>query len=112
MSALSVRNWFLPLSILFMTCVWSSAALSETHTIEIKDFTFQPSSLEVNVGDTVVWINRDYAPHTATATDDSWDTGNLEFKKKAKIKISETTRADYYCRYHPNMKATLIIQNQ
>ena len=99
------RVWILWISL----TLFSANAFAEKHVIEIKDFQFVPAVLEVKVGDTVTWVNRDYAPHTATAEDDSWDTGNLDFKKKARITISAKTGSTYYCLYHPNMKGSLII---
>src|SRR2546423_277336 len=39
---------------------------------------FHPAVLTVAAGDTVVWVNRDIVPHTATATGGTkWDTGQL-----------------------------------
>ena len=49
-----------------------------THTVEIRGMEFHPAALTVTVGDTVVWINRDIVPHTATAgSRTEWDTGAL-----------------------------------
>ena len=107
-TVLSRKSWFLFGTLILFSC----NAFAEKHVIEIEDFQFVPAVLEVKVGDTITWVNRDYAPHTATAEDDSWDTGNLEFKEKARIKVSAKTATEYYCRYHPNMKASLIILSE
>ena len=40
----------------------------QRHVVEIRGMAFHPEVLEVRRGDTVVWINRDIVPHTATAT--------------------------------------------
>ena len=47
------------------------------HRVLIKRFKFEPARLEVRPGDVIVWENLDIAPHTATATDKSWDTGRI-----------------------------------
>jgi len=52
------------------------------HDIEIKSFAFNPSVLEVRPGDQIRWVNRDISPHTATAEDGSWDTGELRRAKR------------------------------
>lgn len=39
------------------------------HVVEIRDFGFHPQSIQVSVGDIIVWTNRDIVPHTATAGD-------------------------------------------
>ena len=38
----------------------------QRHVVEIRGMAFHPEALEVRRGDTVVWINRDMVPHTAT----------------------------------------------
>lgn len=58
------------------------------HRVEISGFEFSPSELTVSVGDTITWINRDIAPHTATADDDSWDTGTLNTDDAAGLTVT------------------------
>jgi plastocyanin len=36
-------------------------------TVEIREFKFEPETLTVHEGDTVVWKNDEIVPHTATA---------------------------------------------
>ena len=38
---------------------------------------FEPSTLTIAVGETVRWFDDDALPHTVSATDGSWDSGNL-----------------------------------
>jgi plastocyanin len=42
--------------------------VSQRHAVEIRGMAFHPEVLEIRLGDTVVWTNRDLVPHTATAT--------------------------------------------
>ena len=51
-------------------------------TINIAQFKFAPEALTVKAGAKVTWVNADAAPHTATASEDTFDTGTL--KKGAK----------------------------
>lgn len=87
----------------------SSAAQPTTHVVEITGFKFKPETLNVKAGDTVTWINRDIAPHTATATDKSWDTGKIGKAEQKSVTIIQDSEASYFCRYHPVMKASLVI---
>ena len=68
----------------------------KVHHINIKDFEFSPSELMVRPGDRIIWTNLDIAPHTATATDKTWDSKmmkksekdkNLDILTKPKIRI-------------------------
>ncbi len=80
------------------------------HTVEIRDFAFVPATLRVRPGDRITWINRDIAPHTVTATDESWDSGEMA----QGATYTRTVKADqtdkYFCRFHPTMSARLDIR--
>ena len=80
------------------------------HTVEITGFKFIPESLTVKAGDSITWINRDIAPHTATANDESFDTGELKQNESAKISVTADQTIGYFCRYHPAMKAEIAFQ--
>ncbi len=49
-----------------------------TDKVDIADFKFGPETIEVATGTKVTWTNSDTAPHTATADDSSFDTGDLD----------------------------------
>ena len=51
--------------------------LAATRGVDIRDFAFSPRTVEIRVGDTVTWTNRDTVAHTATAQNGSFDTGLL-----------------------------------
>ncbi len=87
----------------------SRAEASNSHTVEIKAFAFVPSDLKVKPGDKVTWLNSDVVPHTATGSDESWDTGTLEQGEQKTLIITEETMADYFCRHRPSMVARLVI---
>jgi plastocyanin len=80
-----------------------------THTIEIRNFAFAPARLQVAVGDTVVWINRDVVPHTVTDSLARWDSGELGAGDRWTWVASEAGRFRYLCAYHPSMRGTLEV---
>ena len=51
---------------------------AQRHVVAMRDFEFEPAQLVVAPGDTVVWINRDVVPHTATGSNEPWDSGTLQ----------------------------------
>ena len=81
-----------------------------THIIEIHKMKFQTKILDVKIGDTVTWINKDVVPHTATAKDKSWDSGRLKKGESFTLTITDETALDYFCFYHRQMKAALFIK--
>ena len=80
-------------------------------TIEItmENLVIAPAEVTARVGDTVEWINKDVFVHTATARNGDFDV-NLPAKKSASVALKKAGTVDYYCRFHPNMKATLKIE--
>lgn len=82
-----------------------------THTVEIRGMEFHPAALTVAVGDTIVWINRDIVPHTATAGGRTkWDTGQLSQGQTGRYIARIPGTARYVCTLHPPMRGTLIIK--
>jgi plastocyanin len=81
-----------------------------THRISIRAFQYIPSSDTVAAGDTVVWINGDAVPHTATAADRAWDTGNIGLRQSGHVVVSKPGEHSYVCAFHPNMSGMLVIQ--
>jgi plastocyanin len=91
--------------------VASGAAVAPTtHTVVIAEMKFVPETLTVRPGDTVIWINRDFFPHTATAQDRSFDSGDIATNQSWKYVATKKGTAAYVCTLHPTMKGTLIIK--
>ncbi len=83
-------------------------ALAATHQVEIAGFAFNPEALSVAVGDTVVFTNRDGAPHTATALDSQFDTGTIRRNKQAQVVIEAAGELAYKCNFHPAMRGVIV----
>lgn len=77
--------------------------------VEIRGFEYHPDTVEAAVGDTIVWINRDMVPHTATAAD-RWDSGLIAAGDSASRVVAEEDAAPYVCTYHPNMRGRVVVR--
>jgi plastocyanin len=77
--------------------------------VEIAEFTYQPDPVTIEEGGKVIWINRDSAPHTATAEDGSFDTGTLEEGKLKSETFKEPGIYAYICQIHPGMHGTVEV---
>jgi plastocyanin len=82
----------------------------QLETVSIRDFAFSPGNLQVPAGASVTWTNYDDAPHTATATDRSWDTGILNDGQKKSLTFEKAGDYTYYCAVHPSMQARLVVR--
>ena len=83
-------------------CAGGEAA-PERHEIEIKAFVFVPAALAARPGDSLVFVNHDAVPHTATAADGSWDTGSIPATGTKAVAVPAAGGGDYRCAIHPTM---------
>jgi plastocyanin len=88
------------------TATVSAAASSG---VTIKNFKFSPGTSSVHVGDTITWTNKDIAPHTATATDGSFNTGTINKDKSGSHTFTKAGTFPYICSIHPSMKASVTV---
>jgi LPXTG-motif cell wall-anchored protein len=77
-----------------------AAAQGATASVSILDFKFEPATLSVTTGTTVTWKNNGAAPHTVTAADGSWDSGNLDPGATFSKTFDTAASVAYYCKYH------------
>jgi plastocyanin len=82
----------------------------KTHTVIIEGMRFQPESLTVARGDTIVWVNKDLVPHTATSEAGGFDSKDIQADKSWRYTIHKTGDFAYLCTFHPTMKATLRVK--
>ena len=84
-------------------------AHAATIQIVMENLVISPAEVSAKVGDTIEWVNKDVFAHTATATNGDFDV-TLPPKKSGTLVLKKAGSVDYYCRFHPNMKAKLKIE--
>jgi plastocyanin len=88
-----------------------SAVPPRRHVVEIRGMAFHPAVLEVHRGDTIVWVNRDFVPHTATAArKPRWDTGRLAPEESGRYVPLGAGEVEYFCALHPPMQGRLVVR--
>ena len=88
----------------------AAVAAGKTHTVRIEGMKFIPERLEVAVGDTVVWTNKDFLPHSVTATEARVESGDLTPDKSWRFTARKKGEIHYICRLHPVMKGALVVK--
>ncbi len=78
--------------------------------VHIKDFAFVPATITVMAGQSMLFVQDDQTPHTVTATDKSFDSGNLDEHATWAHAFTKPGTYTYVCAYHPNMKGTVIVK--
>jgi len=84
----------------------------QTHTVDIQNSAFP--ALTINVGDTVIWTNRDQDQHTVTQGVNrdpmgGFNSGDLATDASFSHTFNEAGNFDYFCRYHNNMNARVVV---
>jgi plastocyanin len=80
------------------------------HTVTIERMRFEPQSLVVAPGDTIVWINKDLVPHTATSRTAGFDSKAIQANASWKYTVKKKGRYDYTCTFHPTMSGTVRVR--
>jgi len=78
-------------------------------TVNIYNHAFDPAQLNVASGTTVRFVNKDTEPHTATADNDLFDTGELEPGGSFKVYFEGSGTVTYHCELHPDMKGVIAV---
>lgn len=80
------------------------------HRVTIHSFLYDPAASTIVAGDTVLWVNRDIVPHTATDSLRTWDSGEIAPGDSARVVFATAGHFQYTCSYHPSMRASLLIR--
>jgi len=86
-----------------------AAAAPRTYVVVIDKMKFGPAPAQLHKGDSIVWFNRDFLRHTATAVDKSFNV-DLPAGAKAKTTLTKTGTIPFNCRYHPGMRGVLQVK--
>lgn len=78
-------------------------------TVQMRDFSFAPATVEVTAGSTVVFDNTGRAPHTATATDGSFDSDLVSPGGSFERRFDEIGSFAYTCLLHPEMTGEVVV---
>jgi plastocyanin len=78
--------------------------------VTIKGYAYKPGKLTLKTGTTLEVTNKDSEPHTLTADDKSFDTGNLDKGSSKAVTLGTAGTFHYYCTLHPYMKGTITVQ--
>jgi plastocyanin len=81
-----------------------------THTVVMEGMAFTPRVISVAAGDTIVWVNKDMVPHSATSTTAGFDSKVVAASESWRTRIEHTGEFDYVCSFHPMMTAKVVVR--
>jgi plastocyanin len=86
----------------------SGTGLAKTASVEMKEFLFQPSTVEIAVGGTVTWTNADPTAHTVTG--EGWASGELAKGATFSHTFATVGTYVYSCGIHPSMTGEVVVK--
>jgi len=79
--------------------------------VKIDNFTFTPNALNVSVGTTVQWVNRDDIPHTVVSDDKTtFKSKALDTDDNYSYTFTKAGTYNYFCSIHPKMTGKVVVQ--
>jgi LPXTG-motif cell wall-anchored protein len=76
------------------------AAWAQSADVSAVDNNFEPREVEIQSGTTVTWTNEGDTPHTVTADNGSFESGNMDPGDEFSETFVEAGRYPYFCEYH------------
>ena len=77
--------------------------------VEIKNLAFNPASIEILKGMTVIWTNNDSTTHTVTSDTNLFDSGNVNQGQTFEFTFNEIGTFNYHCSIHPEMLGEITV---
>src|SRR5947208_6828200 len=87
---------------LSMLGIGITTAWAASHSVSLKNLSYNPAELNVAVGDTVVWSNDDSVTHSVTGG--PLNSPDLTPGAKYTFTFTAPGTVDYHCRFHPDMQ--------
>ncbi|MDH5416154.1 MAG: plastocyanin/azurin family copper-binding protein [Nitrosopumilus sp.] len=82
---------------------------------EVQDICYIPSSIVIEKGKQVTWVNQDSAFHSVTSgfydePTELFDSGHLDPFESFYFTFDESGTYDYFCTLHPWMRGQVIVE--
>lgn len=89
-----------------------ATSMPRTIHVEIQGFQFVPARVEAHVGDTIEWVNKDFAPHTASDAGNKWTTATLKKDDVGRTVVKVPGTIAYKCKFHPQMQGVIVVTGE
>lgn len=90
--------------------VRAAPAQQQATVIEMRDNFFQPAQVTVRAGTTVTWRNMGQRPHTATASNNAFNTGTVNPGAEMSVTLNTPGTYDYFCQFHDGMVGSIVVE--
>jgi plastocyanin len=98
------------ISVIFLPGCTQQPITPGENTVLIDNLAFKPSSLTVQNGTMVTWMNNDGVDHTIVEDNDLFSSGTLTNGQNFTYTFTTSGTYNYFCGIHPNMRGKIIVQ--
>ena len=109
MQSIQVLAVALILSMTGCNSVNQQEVTSTQHQVVISGFEFIPAEIEVQLGDTITWVNKDVVPHNVIDIE-SLQVVTPDLMQNEKFSYVVRRAMSYKCGFHPSMKGQVIVR--
>ncbi len=110
---------FLILGVLLVIGVVAASGCTSTNqstnqsgnTVVMQNMSYNPSTLNVKVGTTVTWVNKDSVTHDVVSDTGLFNSGTLTNGMSYNYTFNQTGSYPYHCTIHPSMTGTIVVSN-
>lgn len=88
-----------------------SGCTSQSNTVTIQNGTFNPSTMNVTVGTTVMWINKANATQAVVSDSGLFSSGNLTNGMSYNYTFNQSGTYPYHSSINPSMTGTIIVSS-
>ncbi|HEY5467420.1 MAG TPA: cupredoxin family copper-binding protein [Clostridia bacterium] len=86
----------------------STTAQAQGSTVSIESFAFNPATLPVKAGTTVVWTNNDSVAHNIKST--GFNSPTMAKGQTFEFKFDTKGTFEYSCGIHPSMTGKIVVE--
>jgi len=86
----------------------TSESATGLNAINIQNFSFNPSTLTIKKGVTVIWTNNDSAPHQIKSS--ALNSNELVNGQSFSFTFTNSGTFEYSCAIHPSMTGKIIVE--
>ncbi len=87
----------------------SASTASSEVPVTIVSRAYQPAQLTIEDGQSVVWTNRGFTPHTVTALGGEFNSERLNAGESYKVTFTTPGTFAYKCTIHPSMRGEVTV---
>ncbi|HYH48477.1 MAG TPA: cupredoxin family copper-binding protein [Acidimicrobiia bacterium] len=81
---------------------------TQNRNVYVERHAFNPAEVHTGVGQEVLWVFRDSDPHTVTADNRSFDSGEIR-QGEFRLVFEQPGSYSYHCALHPDMKGRVVV---